>query len=272
MMRRAVCNEMFGNQEFARTCALVKSCGFAGIEIAPYTLSNVNGYFSTSTLAHIRSILEANELSFAGFHWLFAHPEGMHITSSDPQARRRALDHLKGLLFAAGELGGGFLILGSPKQRSVSDATPEEGMRRLVGFLQEATEAAKEANSIICLEALPKKESNVMNTLAEARAMVEQIGNSAIQSMFDFHNCGDETLSWHELLREYMPIIRHVHINRNDGGHPLPGSEGLFRAAFKELAAQKYHGWVSLEIFTIPADPLRVLLETRDFLDSVVHT
>jgi len=271
-MRRAVCNEMFGNQEFSRTCGLLKTCGFAGVEIAPYTLSNVNGYFSTSTLAQIRSTLEVNDLAFAGFHWLFAHPTGMHITTADPQARRRAMDHLKGLLFAAGELGGGNLILGSPKQRSVSDVTPEEGLRRLADFLREAADAALEANSTICLEALPKKETNVMNTLAEARTLVEQIGHPAIQSMFDFHNCGDETLSWHELVREYKGIIRHVHINRNDGGHPLPGSEGLFRATFKELATQKYLGWVSLEIFTIPADPLRVLLETRDFLDGVVHS
>jgi sugar phosphate isomerase/epimerase len=141
-MRRAVCNEMFGNQEFAKTCGLLKTCGFEGVEIAPYTLSNVNGYFSTSTLAQIRSTLEAHELAFAGFHWLFAHPSGLHITTADPLARRKALDHLKGLLFAAGELGGGNLILGSPKQRSVSDATPEEGLRRLADFLVEAATMA----------------------------------------------------------------------------------------------------------------------------------
>lgn len=270
-MRRAVCNEMFGNQEFAKTCGLLKTCGFEGVEIAPYTLSNVNGYFSTSTLAQIRSTLEAHELAFAGFHWLFAHPSGLHITTADPLARRKALDHLKGLLFAAGELGGGNLILGSPKQRSVSDATPEEGLRRLADFLVEAADAALEANSIICLEALPKKETNVMNTLAEARSLVERIRHPAVQSMFDFHNCGDEALGWLELVRDYQDIIRHVHINRNDGGHPLPGSEGQYRPTFKELAVQKYTGWVSLEIFTIPADPLRVLLETRDFLDAVVH-
>lgn len=260
---------MFGSLPLKDICGLLRTYGFSGIEIAPYTISDENGHIPAKTLATIGSVLGAEGIAFAGFHWLFVHPDGLSVTSADPIVQRRTIDHLKELLDAAARLGGGNLIFGSPNQRSVCDAAPSEGRLRLEQFLGNVADYAQDAGCIICLEALPKKDTNVLNTLEEVDQVVRHLDHPAVQGMFDFHNCVDETLGWEQLVRRYAAIMCHVHINRMDGGHPVPSLAGEYLAAFEQLRAQRYERWISLEIFSMPQDPKMVLQETKEFLDIV---
>lgn len=263
---KSICNEMFGSLDFSRTCALLSMHGFTGIELAPFTLCDERGRIGNRRLLEIRSAMETNGITFAGLHWLFAFPKGLHVTSRDPKEQMRAKDHLRHLLDVAGALGGGNLILGSPKQRSVVDVSPQEGVKRLGALLTEVADDALAAHSVICLEALSKQDTNVLNTLEESRMMVETIGHPAIQGMFDFHNCGDEVLLWEVLVEQYRSIIKHVHLNRIDGGFPLGSDIGQYLPTFAALASSGFPGWISLEIFSVPEDPELVLEETGKFL------
>lgn len=266
---KAICNELFGALDIFHTCALLAKHGFTGIELAPFTVSDEQGRIGSRRLQEIRSAMESNGITFVGLHWLFAFPKGLHITSKDPKEQMKAKDHIRHLLDVSGALGGGNLILGSPKQRSVDDASPQEGVRRLGGFLAEVADDARAANSIICLEALPKQDTNVLNTLEEAKMMIETIGHPAIQGMFDFHNCADEVLPWDALVGDYRSIIKHVHLNRIDGSYPTMSDVEQYVPACTRLAASGFSGWISLEIFTVPEHPELVLEETAKFLRSI---
>lgn len=265
-MRYAVCNEFFGDMEFAKAAALVAKHGFHGMELAPFTLF---GDFSPAAVAAgvrtARKGLADNGLAFAGLHWLFVKPEGLHVTARDAAVRQRSWDHLKRLLDIAGELGGGSLIFGSPKQRSSRGIPKDEAMRYYEEGLAGAADYASARSSRVLVEALPSVDTDIVNTLAEAEAVVARVSRPGVSGMFDFHNTTDETEPWDELLKKHWGMTSHVHVNTLEGGWPTPASAG-YDDAFAVLRNRCFAHWVSLEIFSIPDSPETVLADTMAFL------
>lgn len=259
-MKYSVCNELFGTIPFGEACATIRGAGFQGVEIAPYTLF---GDFSSGAIAkgirEAKAALNGEGLAFAGMHWLMTKPEGLHLASADEVLRRRSRDHLARLLAAAGELGGGALVLGSPKQRK---SLPGQDRIRTTGLLgrslAELAGIAASCGSEILIEQLSPDQTDVINTMAEAAALVDFVGKPSISSMFDFHNSITETESWENLVSTYYPYIHHVHVNEVDGRAPGTGRSD-YLPAFKILMSHNYARWVSIEIFEIPADPATML-------------
>lgn len=269
-MKYAVCNELFGAMALPEAAAIAAEHGFHGLELAPFTIF---GDFSPSAirlgLAAARHSLADNGLAFAGLHWLLVKPEGLRITTSDPVLRRKSWDHLRRLIDAAAELGGGNLILGSPRQRS---SEPGQTRAQATALLSDELAAiapyAAERKSAILLEALDSGQSDVVNLMQEVQSIVDRIGNPGVGGMLDFHNCADETSSFETLVEKHIHSIRHVHVNDPAGNHPKPGDHA-YLPAFAKLRELKYAGWVSLEIFTTPTDPAAVLRETMAYLKDI---
>jgi sugar phosphate isomerase/epimerase len=271
LMKYAVCNEMFGSIELERAAGMLAEEGFDGVEAAPFTIF---GDFSPAAVRRgigaLRSALASSGLAFAGFHWLFAGTPGasplLHFTSPDKAARQKAAARLELLLEAAGELGGGALVFGSPKERSSGGFPRSEALARLAGGLAAAAPLAEKAGCRILLEALPAAVTDIVNTLGEARELILSVGRPGLGGMFDFHNTTEETESWDVLLTRYWDIIGHVHINEMDGSHPAGRGKADFGPAFSVLHSLGFAAWVSLEIFHIPERPREVLREVREFL------
>jgi sugar phosphate isomerase/epimerase len=268
-MNYALCNELFGNTEPGAAARLVKEAGYGGIEFAPYT---VFGSFSPADvragLGNIKKALRDNALEFAGFHWLLVDSRPLSLVSPDRALRQPALDRLRLLLSAAGELGGGALVLGSPKQRgSVPGQSPGEAKEILKESLALLGDFAVSRNSRILLEALDHNQCDVVNTLAESKEIIDAVGSPGISGMFVFHNAGDETENWESLIRRYRDIIAHVHINEMDGGPPGSGVSD-YGPAFAALGDIEYKGWVSMEIFNQPEDPAGTIGRALAFMQK----
>jgi D-psicose/D-tagatose/L-ribulose 3-epimerase len=120
----------------------------------------------------------------------------------------------------------------------------------------------------ILVEALPKNQTDVVNSLAEAVAIVRQIGSPAIKTMFDSHNAVDETEPHAALIRKYFPYIAHVHVNETDGREPGMGDYD-FAAILSVLQELNYSGWVSLEAFDFSRDPVDIARRSIEHLRSV---
>lgn len=264
-MKYAVCNELFGSLETGKAAGMLSRAGYSGIEFAPYT---VFGDFSPAAIragvAEIGHALKGEGLTFVGFHWLMVGPEPLHLTTPDQELRRRSLDHLRRLLDASAELGGGVLVLGSPRQRSsLPGCDRTTAINTLAEDLSLLAGHAHACKSTILLEALSSDQTDVVNTLAEARALVEGIGSPGVGGMFDFHNVGDETDAWEDLIRKHSDFIAHVHINEMDGRNPGSGTSD-YGPAFDALGAIRYSGWVSMEVFDKPADPEATIREAME--------
>ncbi|TVQ37258.1 MAG: sugar phosphate isomerase/epimerase [Spirochaetaceae bacterium] len=271
-MRYAICNELLGGRSFADACDLVARAGFEGIEIAPYTLAEDPGTIDIIAARGIRRIMRDAGLACAGLHWLLTAPAGLHLVHPDPDSRSRSWDLLHRLVDLCGELEGDVLVLGSGKQRGqtegVSTAEARGVLRDGLGRLGVSCERAGVS---LLLEPLPARITSSINTLEEARSLVSDIGHPRIASMFDFHNCEDETLSWARLIGKYRDLIRHVHLNDRSGGFPSlpeldPEQRAAFAAAFRTLRTIGYQGWISLEVFDVDEPAETVLHATRSFL------
>jgi sugar phosphate isomerase/epimerase len=268
-MRHAICNEVFQGRPFADAAKLVRSAGYTGLEIAPFTLAENPSQISPAQRQEYRDILTSEGLSFVGLHWLMVSPKGLHVTTPDAALRDRSWRHIRDLIDLSADLGpNGVMVFGSPAQRSTVDgSTIAESTARFIDGLSSVAKQALERGVTILVEALPAGQANVVNTLAEAASIVRQIGSPAIQTMFDTHNAVDEAEPHAALIEKYFDIIRHVHVNEMDGRHPGMGDYD-FKPVLRTLTRLGYQGWVSLEAFDFSFGAERIARESIHYLNG----
>ena len=264
----AVCNEMFEKLDFASQCRMIRAAGFQGIEIAPFTLADNLDEISPAKRLELRDMIRSEGLQFAGLHWLLITPKWLHLTTADQGIRQKSWDYFLRLIDFCSDLGGGVMVLGSPRQRASQGNTPAEAAGNLQEGLARAAPHAAERRCEIAIEALPGKDTDVVNTVQEAVRIVKELHTPAIQTIFDFHNTADEREPMEVLVRRFFQYIRHVHINEMDGRYPGTGSLD-FLPVFKVLAELKYAGWVSLEVFDFKPGPEQILRETMAYLRNL---
>jgi len=258
MHRFAMCNEAFGDAPIAEVCRTLKSLGYGGIEIAPFTLGPLPA----------RKAMEDAGIEFVGLHWLMVSPPGLHLTTNDEALRRRSWQHLRDLIDLSHDLGSkpSVMVLGSPKQRGTTPGTSrEEATARLRDGLAELAPHATERDVTILLEALPPDQCDVVQTLGEAAEIVGEINSPAIQTMFDTHNAVREKEPHDVLIERYASVIKHVHVNEMDGRYPGTGNYD-FAAVLKALDKIHYAGWISLEVFDFKPDPVTIARESMRHL------
>ena len=73
-IRQSICNEVFEGWEFEKTCAAVKTAGYDGIEIAPFTLAETPGKITAARRRKLKKIMADSGLDFVGLHWLMVYP------------------------------------------------------------------------------------------------------------------------------------------------------------------------------------------------------
>jgi sugar phosphate isomerase/epimerase len=254
--RHATCNEAFEHYDFRDSCRLIRSIGYTGIEIAPFTLAADPLDVSAEKRTEYRRIIGDEGLTFVGLHWLMVSPKPLHVTTGDVELRNRSWDYVRNLVDLCADLGpGGVMVFGSPKQRATTPGTTrEEATKRWRDGLARVAPHAEERGVTILVEALPSSQCDVVQRLEEAVSMVREIGSPAIQTMFDTHNAEDEVENHAELVERHFDYIRHVHVNEMDGSHPGAGDYN-FLPIFDVLRRKKYSGWISLEAFDFSYGP-----------------
>jgi D-psicose/D-tagatose/L-ribulose 3-epimerase len=233
-VKLSLCNEVIRELSFDRQCALAAKLGYRGLEVAPFTFADAG-------------------IEVSGLHWLLAAPAGLSITSSDKAVWQRSVDVLRGSVELCAELGGVYLVHGSPAQRQVAD--PSDAKRAEEAW-SIAAAAAQKAGVIYCLEALATPDCNFINTVAEASAVVQRIGNPAFKSMVDTSAAGKmEAESIADLIRRWMPTGLMAHIQLNDRNRRGPGEgDDKFAPVLQALAETGYAGWVAMEPFIYEPD------------------
>jgi len=280
----AMCNEsmsegsrLAGSQlSWAEQCQIVGNAGYKGIEIASFTLVKEGVQeISPAERKQMVSVMKNNGIECAGLHWLLAPPpKGLHFTTPDAAIRQKTIAYFDELIDFCGDLGGPNMIFGSPKQRNTRGITVEEAKKYFAEGLTAVADHAQKRGVKILIEPLGKRTTDVVNTLAEALALAEQVNHPAIQIMFDFNNTVDETEPFDVLLRKYHKYIHHIHVQEMGGKHLGTGNAvNDYVKAFQALKDLKYDKWVSLEVFdfspggkTIAEESIEVLKQIEDKL------
>lgn len=265
--RHAICNEAFEKWAFADACKTIRKAGYAGIEIAPFTLAEDPATIPAARRKEYRDIIRSEGLKFVGLHWLMVSPKGLHVTTPDAALRQKSWKHIHNLIDLCADLGpDGVMVFGSPQQRATTGGlSPAQAATNFVDGLRGAAPRAAERGVKILMEALPKGQCDVVTTLDEAAALVRQIDHPNIKTMFDSHNAVDEVEPHAVLVERHFDLIRHVHVNEMDGKHCGQGNYD-FKPVLGVLRRLNYQGWVSLEAFdfsfggeTIASQSLRYL-------------
>ena len=151
------------------------------------------------------------------------------------------------------DLGGRYLVHGSPAQRRVE--SPDDVSRAEEAWLL-AGEQAAAARVAYCIEPLARPDCNFVNTLAEAAETVRRLGNPALRIMVDTLAASlMEPEPVAAAIRRWMPTGLMAHVQFNDRNRRGPGQgDDRFAAIVKALRETGYGGWIAMEPFVYEPD------------------
>jgi sugar phosphate isomerase/epimerase len=273
-MRIALCNEVLTDMPLARQCDYAAGLGYDGLEIAPFTLHASPEKISTAEAAKIRATVEASGLVVTGLHWLLVKPEGLSLTDPDAAVRARTLQVMIHLVGLCAELGGAVLVHGSPKQRQIAPGeTHAVALARLREALAQVALAAARTGVIYCIEPLSRKETALVNTVAEAAELVRSIGHPNLKTMIDCSAAGlTETESIPSLIDRWLPTGLIAHLQVNDPNRRGPGQgETKFAPILAALKRHNYAGTIAVEPFDYVPDGAGVAAFSIGYLRGLLE-
>ncbi|QQS11308.1 MAG: sugar phosphate isomerase/epimerase [Rhodospirillales bacterium] len=256
-MRLSLCNEVVRELDFARQCALAAALGYQGLEIAPFTLGDDAWRMPAARRAALRRAMADSGIACSGLHWLLVAPAGLSITSADPDVWNRTVDIMRRLVELCADLGGTYMVHGSPAQRRVGDTSDPAAARARgeAAWVAVAADCAA-AGVTYCIEPLSAPETDFVNTLAEAAGIVRRIDHPRIRTMIDTlaaSNMEAEPVA--DAIRRWMPSGLLAHVQLNDRNRRGPGQgDDRFAPVLRALRDTGYDGWIAMEPFEYAPD------------------
>jgi sugar phosphate isomerase/epimerase len=265
-MKYAICNETFDGWEHERICRKVADLGYQGLELAPFTLAPRITDVSSERRRLLRRQAEDCGLQIIGLHWLLARTEGLSITASDSQIRRRTAAYLVELARCCKDLGGNILVFGSPAQRRIPKGQSKAAaLGYAADTISQALPQIADYGVRLCLEPLSHDETDFINSCHEGVELLDRVGQSHFVLHLDVKAMSSETISVSELIRAYAKRTGHFHAN--DSNKRGPGFGAIdFVPILQALRDSGYQGWVSVEVFDYTPDPETIARESIRYL------
>ena len=277
-MKFALCNEVLQALPFERQCAVAAALGYDGLEVAPFTLADDPMAITDAQAAVFRRLAEDAGLAICGLHWLLVAPAGLSIVSAEPAVRERTAAVMERLVELCRLMGGRYLVHGSPKQRSVPPGEAKAvALARAAEVLARAARRAQECGVIYCIEPLSPRETDLVNTVAEAVALVDAVGSPALQTMIDCSAAGQaEAEPVEALMARWMPGGHIAHVQVNDPNRRGPGQGAMAFAPILRMIARMqaqghYSGIVAVEPFDYWPDGMGSAARAIGYLKGLVE-
>lgn len=270
-MRFAICQELFVDWDWSRQCEFIAATGYTGIELAPFTLAPSISDVAAETLTAMKEEAVSHGLEVIGLHWLLAKTEGLHLTTADAEVRKATADYFAELARACHLLGGDLMVLGSPFQRNLEDGvSTEQAMDNATDVFRQCKPTLEELGVRICMEPLTTKETNFVNTCAEAVELISRLDSPSFVLHQDVKAMlGAETESIPALIDQYKDVTGHFHVNDTNLLGPGMG-ETDYRPILKALRDSGYSGWVSVEVFDYSPGAEKIARDSYDYLQKTL--
>jgi len=268
----AMCNESMAELSWAEQCRIIGDAGYKGVEIAAFTLVKEGVHeIGSAGRKEMASVMKNSNLECVGLHWLLAPPpKGLHFTTADAAVRRRTIGYFHELIDFCGDLGGSYMIFGSPKQRNTEGVSITEAKKHFAEGLAAVADHAQRRSVKILIEPLGRRTTDVVNTMAEASELAQRVNHPAVQGMFDFNNTPNETEPFDALIRKHYERIYHVHVQEQGGKHLGTGTAANdYVKAFQTLKDLRYGKWISLEVFDFTPGGKAIAEESMTVLKEI---
>ncbi|MBU1357321.1 MAG: sugar phosphate isomerase/epimerase [Gammaproteobacteria bacterium] len=279
-MRIALCNEVLQPMPFARQCEYAAALGYAGLEVAPFTLGDDALRLSARERGELRRAAADAGIAVSGLHWLLAPTPDLSVTDPDADVRARTRDRLCGLIDLCAELGGTIMVHGSPAQRRLPEGPAPEGDAARQAAIDTATDTfavlarhAERAGVVYCIEPLAPPGANFIHRVDEAADIVRAIGSPALRTMLDCYAASrTEAESPADVLDRWLPsgLVAHIQVNDPSGRGPGQG-ELMLRPVLQALERHAYDGWIAVEPFDYLPDGPGCAARAIGYLSGVLE-
>jgi len=253
-MKFSICNETFRNHDFAGTCAEAERHGYNGLEVAPFTLGDVNKV-DEKFAAFLGGVIRDHGLEMVGFHWLLAKTNGLHLTHPDPAITKKTFEYTQHLIDICAAMGGTVMVWGSPDQRTLEPSwNVNDSHKRVIDFFQRLTPHLADAGVKIALEFLGPQETNFLNTAKETIEFIKKIDSPQVRLHLDVKAMASDSRPIYDVVTESVEWAVHVHANDPNLAGPGMG-EIRFPQIADALVKGGYDGWISVEVFDTNLEP-----------------
>lgn len=144
------------------------------------------------------------------------------------------------------QIGGEVVVFGSGRARAIPDGFPrEQAIEQIVDFLHLVADVAGQTGVTIAIEPLNRRESNVINSVAEGVEIAQRVGRPSIRVLADFYHMDedDEPL---EHISQYKDWLEHIHVADTDRRPPGTG-QYPYDVFAEQLRQAGYDRMVSIE-------------------------
>ena len=224
---------------------VIAETGYTGLEVAPSRVwQNTWQGLTSAQVAEYRTTVESTGLEIVGLHSLvFDHPELQLFGDADSVAATR--DFMVHLSAVCRDLGGRTLIWGGGRKRGTVPA--DDAFIRAVSFMTDVCMKTADHGTIFCFEPLGPKDSDFVNGLGEARAIVEAVGQPNLQLQIDAKALVENNEVEQSIFDDASEMLVHVHANE-PGLNVLGRSGEIDHVAIGTMLANiGYQGYVSAE-------------------------
>jgi sugar phosphate isomerase/epimerase len=223
----------------------VAGLGYDGVELAVRdpALLDANALQAALSQAHLVVVAIGT-----GQAWT---DEQLSFTDPDPAVRAAAQRRFHSQLSLAARLQA-MVIVGLIRGRTAPGASRAQALGWLAEALREGAAAAAELGVELVVEPLNRYETDLINTVAEGLALLDQVGAANVGLLADTFHMNIEEPSLEDSLRLAGPRLRHFHAA--DSNRHYPGAGHLdFPRLLAALQATGYRGWVSVEVLPEPS-------------------
>ena len=185
-------------------------------------------------------------------------PEDRDLRGTE-EAQQNSFDYTGKLIDLASEIGS--KIVAGPMYSCVgrcelySDAERERQGDLVAGHLEKLCAKAEAAGVTLALEPLNRFETDYMNTLGQASAMIEKVGSPALKIHVDTFHMNIEECNPAEAIRQAGDHVGHFHASGSHRGIPGTGHVDWLDT-FGALKAIDYAGDVCIETFSAENDTI----------------
>lgn len=270
-MKFAICQELFENTSWDEQCRIISDSGYTGIEVAPFSITSDLKSVSADTLKSMRDTAASLGLEIIGLHWLLAKTEGLYLTSPEAGVRKDTCEYLKLLAQTCAALGGSVLVFGSPQQRNLlPGVSRSDALNYAAEVFREAMPVFADHDVRLCMEPLTPKETDFINTCAEAVELMSLVDHPAFVLHQDVKAMlGAEQDSIPDLIHRYRDVCGHFHVNDTNLLGPGMG-ETDFHPIFQALLDVDYQGWISVEVFDYSPGAEKIAKKSFDYMQQVL--
>jgi sugar phosphate isomerase/epimerase len=198
--------------------------------------------------------------------------EQLSFTDPDASVRERALARLRTHLDLAMQFDPTpVVIIGLIRGGKVSPHVARQVARAwMVDAIKILAREARVRGIRLAIEPIKRYETEWVNTVADALALVQDTGLDNVGILFDTFHANIEEPRIEESLRACGARLFHVHLADSNRWYPGAGHTD-FASLLTTLGAMNYTGWVSAEILPKP-DVKRAAAETYKTIKPLLGT